>query len=101
MTKKDAIAHILQCAEEIKKPDGEAKKYMKHILNAAGFYVDQIQEVINPMADIEIPFIRAALLLVAEKILCVDESARKPADLLYQILMDDVVTVKVPAKNKR
>lgn len=101
MTKKDAIWHMLQYAEEIKKPDAEAKKCMEHILKAASFYTDQIQEAINPMSDIEIPFIRAALLLEAEKVLCVDEKARKPADLLYRILMDAMVTVTVPMKRKQ
>ena len=102
MNKKEAIQRIDRYIEAIQKPEGEQDfEQIRHdILRASQFYTDQIMAAINPMSEIEIPFIRAALLLTAEKILCVKESARIPADVLYQILVHETSMLTVPVKKK-
>lgn len=103
MNRKEAIQHINRYIEEIQKLEGEQDlEQARHdVLRVSQFYTGQIMAVINPMTDIEIPFIRAALLLAAEKILCVKESARIPADVLYQILVQETSTLTVPVKKKQ
>lgn len=102
MNRKDVMRNIDRFVSELKKPEGERddELCMRCILEACNYYQGRVSAVINPMTEMEIPFIRAVLLLTAEKILCVDENSRARGDLLYQMLAESSVTVKVPAKPK-
>ncbi len=103
MNRKDALRNIARFVAELEKPEEERDDELciQCILGVCSYYQGRISAVINPMAEMEVPFIRAILLLTAEKILCVDENARVRGDLIYQMLAESSVTIKIPKNIKQ